>query len=690
MTQATNEQALQVALEHHGAGRLAEAEALYLQIVEQSPGHADALHLLGLVALQRGQVELAIDRIERALAINPPAAVYHCNLGEAYRKAGQPARAAASLQRAIELRPGLVQAHNNLGIALKDQGRPGDAVAAYERAIALQSDFAEAHNNLGIALVELGRLDEAIAASRRAIALRPGYAEAYNNLGAALWATGRNAEAIAAYRRAIEVFPGFADAHCNLGCALKDRGVLDEAVAALEQALALDPAYVEAHIGLGGARLARGEHYAAAESYRRALALRPDDVIAHSALLVCQQYCAGTSPAALARAHAEWDDRHGAPCRQATKPRDFDRNPNRPLRLGFVSPDFRSHPVGNLLIRALENLDPRSCVAVCYATAAARDRLTDRFIAAAHEWHVVLERNADAFAERIRGDRIDILFDLSGHTNGHQLPVFARRPAPVQITWIGYVGTTGLKTMDYLIADGYHVPPGAEPFYCEKILRMPDSYVCFDPPSEAPAVGPLPALARGHVTFGSFNNIAKVTPDVVALWARIVLAVPESRLVLVSPALGGENTRHRLGGAFAAAGVDQARVGLFGAMTRSDMLAAYNTIDVALDTFPYSGGVTTCEALWMGVPVVTCPGPTFAGRHSLSHLSNVGLTETIAANLDDYFDRAVALANDLPHLAMLRGELRGRMAGSPLCHGPRFAQHLGAQLCGVWRNWCRA
>ena len=269
-------------------------------------------------------------------------------------------------------------------------------------------------------------------------------------------------------------------------------------------------------------------------------------------------------------------------------------------------------------------------------------------------------------------DRIDILFDLSGHTSGHRLLVFARRPAPIQITWIGYVGTTGLAAIDYLIADRFHVPPGAETQYREKVLRMPDGYVCFDPPAEAPPVGPLPARGSGHVTFGSFNNVPKLSSEVIALWARIVGRVPDSRLLLISPALGSAAVRERITAGFVAAGGDRTRLEIRGSLGRPDLLAAYNQVDLALDPFPYSGGVTTCEALWMGVPVVTYPGETFAGRHALSHLSNVGLTETVAADPGDYVERAVRLAEDLPHLAALRSGLRDGMANSPLCNGERF------------------
>jgi predicted O-linked N-acetylglucosamine transferase (SPINDLY family) len=315
--------------------------------------------------------------------------------------------------------------------------------------------------------------------------------------------------------------------------------------------------------------------------------------------------------------------------------------------------------------------------------------MSNRLAARASRWHEVVGVSDDALAAQIRADRIDILFDLAGHTADHRLLVFTRRPAPIQITWMGYVGTTGVKEMDYLLADRFHVPPAAEVHYCEQILRMPHGYVCYDPPPIAPSVGPLPALGRGFVTFGSFNNAAKLTSEVLALWAEIVRRVPRSRLLLASPALGGATARERIGSAFEAAGGDRERLELRGGLAWPDLLAAYNTVDVALDPFPYSGGITTCEALWMGVPVVTCPGETFASRHSLSHLSNVGLTETVAGDRREYGDAAVRLAGDLPHLASIRAGLRDRMAASPLCDGDRFARDLLSILRDVWRQWCR-
>ena len=343
--------------------------------------------------------------------------------------------------------------------------------------------------------------------------------------------------------------------------------------------------------------------------------------------------------------------------------------PRRRLRLGFVSPDFCQHPVGFFLIRALENLDRREAEIVCYNDRAAKDRLTSRFQAAASLWRDVLGWNHERLAAQIRDDKIDILFDLAGHTAHNRMLTFVRKPAPIQITWIGYEGTTGLSAIDYLLADRYMVPEAAEAYYREKVLRLPDCYLCYDPPEDAPAVSALPALRSGRVTFASCNNLAKINAEVVAAWAEILRRVPRARLLLKYRGLEDEGLRARYLDLFAAQGIAADRLDIEGWSPLGELLARHDGIDVALDPFPFAGGVTTCNALWMGVPVVTWPGETFASRHALSYLSTVGLTETIAGSREEYVEIAVRLAADLPRLAAIRAGLRQQMAASPLCDG---------------------
>jgi len=297
---------------------------------------------------------------------------------------------------------------------------------------------------------------------------------------------------------------------------------------------------------------------------------------------------------------------------------------------------------------------------------------------------VVAGQSDSWLADKIHHDHIDVLFDLSGHTAGNRLLLFARKPAPIQITWIGYVGTTGLSAMDYLLADRHMVPPGTEAGYREGVLRMPHGYVCYDPP-EAPPVNPLPALEQGHVTFGCFNNLAKITPEVVAVWARILQRLPQSRLILKYKGWGDDTVRRRYRDRFVSAGARPEQLEMLPHSSHAELLATYQRVDLALDPFPFSGGLTTCEALWMGVPVITCPGATFASRHSVSHQANLGLMDPIAEDVDQYVERSVCLASDLPRLAALRAGLRPRMAASPLCDGRRFADDF-MQVLSALRN----
>jgi predicted O-linked N-acetylglucosamine transferase (SPINDLY family) len=689
MTTDSFDPMLQTAIGHHQAGRLAEAEGIYRQILDHAPDHAGALHGLGCLAIETGHAGAAIELIGRAIAIEPTAAAYHCDLGNALWSWGRIDDAIAAYRQAVELKPDFFQALSNLGSALTATGAFDEAIAACRRATELKPDWPQALNNLGHALTRKGALDEAITACRRAIELKPDFPQAHSNLGDALTRKGAFDQAIVACRQAIELAPDSVEAHNTLGVALMMICEFDDAIATYRRAIELKPDFFGALTNLAGAWLAQGDHRRADQAFRHALALRPEHIDAQSGLLLSLHYQDGVTLAGLGRAHAEWYERHASRQGRRWERSTFDRDPDRPLRLGFLSGDLRRHPVGYFLVRAVENLDNKLFTTFCYSNDLSYDDLSARIARATSAWYNVGGLSDDALAARIGTDQVDILFDLSGHTFGNRLLVFERRPAPIQISWIGYVGTTGMRSMDYLIADRFHVPPGVEAHYCETVLRMPDGYVCYDAPAEAPSIGPLPALERGQVTFGCFNSVSKLTPAVIALWARLIGSVPGSRLVLAAQGLNGSIAREWITAAFVSAGGDPHQLELRGAKRWHELLNAYNTIDVALDPFPYSGGLTTCEALWMGVPVVTCPGETFAGRHALSHLSNVGLTETIAADDREYIEVARRLAGDLPHLAELRAGLRERVARSPLCDGPRFGRHLMMLLREIWRERCR-
>jgi len=670
-------------------GKLDEAVVCYQRALQLNPDYALAHNNLGNAWKDRGRLDEAAACYQRALQLKPDFAEPHNNLGNVFKDQGKLDEAVASYRRALELKPDFVLAHNNLGIVFKDQVKLDEAVACYQRALQLQPDFAVAHNNLGNVFKDRAKLDEAAACYQCALQLKPDYAEAHNNLGNAWKDHGKLDEAVACYRRALQLKPDYAEAHNNLGNVFKDLGKLDEAVAYCQRALQLKPDYALAHNNLGNAWKDRGKLDEAVASYQRALQLKPDFAVAHSNLLVTIQYRVGVTLSELAAVHAEYDRLHAAPLRTTWPLHENDRDPHRRLRVGFVSPDFGRHPVGFFLIRVLENLDPSQCETVCYCDRKIEDELTPRFQAAATIWRNVSGLSDQELTAEILTDRIDILFDLTGHTAHNRLLVFARKPAPIQITWIGHEGTTGLEAIDYILADSSTIPYGQEVWYRERVLRIPHGYVCYDPPRTAPEAGPLPAAKNRYIRFGSFNNLAKITPRVIEVWAKVLDRVPDSRLVLKYQGLGNESVHRRYRGLFTAFGVDPSRVELTPPSAYAEYLSAYGEVDIALDPFPFGGGITTCDALWMGVPVVTCPGETFASRHALSHLTSAGLTETIASTLEEYVELAVSLAGDLPRLASLRAGLRERMAASPLCDGKRLDTNLMQVVRDAWQEWCR-
>lgn len=490
-------------------------------------------------------------------------------------------------------------------------------------------------------------------------------------------------------QQAIAIQPDLALAHNNLGSAYKMAGQIDQSLAAYRRALECDPANPLPLANLANESHQLGDHAAALALYERAVQSPHLSASAFSNYLAVLHCAPTTTLESLAKAHAVYEQRYASPLRSCWSPHTNSPDPDRPLRLGFVSPYFGIHPVGFFLVRVLENLNRRQFEVVCYHDRSKTDEMTTRLRACATEWREVGGLSDAHLAAQVRTDRIDILFELEGHNAGNRLLAIASKPAPIQITWLDYVGTTGLSAIDYILADPRQIPPEAERYYSEKVLHLPDDYICFDPPSSAPPVGPLPAQENGFVTFASFNILPKITEPIIDVWSRILREVPGSRLMLKNRGFEAHSKVTRLQRQFTERSIDPERILFRGWSPRDELLASYNTVDVALDTFPYNGGVTSCEAMWMGVPVITCPGEIFASRHGLAHLTAAGVTETIARNLDDYIHHAVSLATDLPRLVALRAALRDRVAASPLCDGDRFASHFSDLLRTVWHRWCR-
>ena len=636
-------------------GKLAAARAACEEILRAEPAQAEVLKLHWDLCHDLRDNVPAVDAIGRALAEGPSARLQFM-----------------------------------LGCTMEDLARPGDAIAAYRKALELDPSHAMAANNLGCVLEAAGDLEGAAQSYERALRADSRLANALYNRGNVARLRGNTAAAEADLRQAIALEPGRADWHSRLAGIQLLRWRLDEAVTGLRKALELDPLYAPAHFGLGNALVLLGRADEAEVSLRRALELEPEFLEAWGNLLLCLHYRKGDDGAALHAEHLAWARRHAAGLNLQAGFPGIDRSPGRRLNIGYLSPNLHRHSVASFFEPLLAAHDRSRVRVFCYSGVDFPDAVTERLRGMSDEWRDLRGVSGDAAARMIRDDRIDILVDLAGHTGGGRPLLFARKPAPVQISWLGYPNTTGLPEMDYRLTDAEADPPGeSDDWYSEKLIRLPQGFLCFLPDADSPDPGPLPALGKGYTTFGCFNNLAKLTPDQIALWSRLLAVVPDARLVLKAHALGAESARRGVQEQFARHGITGSRLTLYGPEeSPAGHLARYREIDVALDTYPYNGTTTTCEALWMGVPVVTLAGPTHVSRVGASILKQVGLGELVAASPDDLLARAKELAADLPRMRALRDGLRTRMRASPLLDGPGFARSIEAAYRTAWVGWC--
>ena len=562
--------------------------------------------------------------------------------------------------------------------------RRGDTAAGAElvrQAIAIAPRVSTYHGTLGMMLLDLKLAQEAAAAFRTSIRLKPDDAGIHAYLGAALAAAGDFDGAVKAAGATLRLCPGDPAALHMRGVALEKSGQYSQALIDLDAAILADPASYTAHLSRGALLLSMGQIPEALSAFKTAIPLVPDDFRARQCLILAMNYQPGATMRDIgdtARAmaprvvHAE----HSA--------FECDRSPHRRLRIGYVSGDFRNHPVGYFLHGVLAARDRAEAEITCYSNTPVEDSMTGRLRASVDRWRPIFDLSDDQAASVIQADGIDILIDLAGHTNSNRLSLFARRIAPVQAAWLGYFGTTGLPTIDVVIADRHVVPPGDEAAFGERIVYLPDSYLCFSPPTEAGPVAPLPAGLTGPITFGCFNNRAKLNPEVFAVWARVLAAVPNSRLLLKSAHYGDRAIRRDITQCFAASGIPSDRVLFEPASPITAMFDAYGRVDIALDPFPFAGGVTTAQALWMGVPVISLIGDTWPGRQGASLLGAAGFPEWAVGNTDDYVALAQRLAADRRSLMLCRQGLREAISASPLCDADRFARNLANAYRGMW------
>ena len=622
---------------------LGRAEDLIKASIEANSGNPIAHAYYGEILLALGRPKEAGDSYQTATDICPEEGTFWHGLGLAKFRAGSLGAGINALSCAIELMPDNPEAHNNLGNLQKEAGNLRDAVFSYTRALELKPDFGEAFGNLGVVFLGLGELLDAEKALSAAAQIRPMDPVILTNLGCAFAALGRMTEATQWHRKALKLDARNTAALNNLAVSLKDQGQINDAL----------------------------------KVYDRLIELAPEDYSARSNRLMCLNYREACDGVTIFRSHREWEKNLKKPIESFTP---VNKTSRRPLKVGIVSPDLWTHSVANFLIPLLQHYDREEFHITCYSDTQVPDETTEMLKRFSNSWREIRNLSDESVSKRIRSDNINILIDLAGHTGNNRLTVFAQRVAPIQITWLGYPTTTGLSQMDFRLTDVVADPPSStEVFHSEVLVHLQPCFLCYSPPKKIP----LLEVRHRPVTFGSFNNFAKLTEKSVHLWAQLMNKVPASRLVLKSRQFADPVIAKMISDLFEGRGVEQTRVELVGRVrSRQAHLEYYNEIDIALDTFPYNGTTTTCEALLMGVPVVSRAGGLHAGRVGASLLSAMGCMHWVASHENEFLDIAVSLVNDRPS----KDALRADFLGSKLCDGQGFAHSFQATLQKLWHQ----
>lgn len=585
--------------------------------------------------------------------------------------------------------PNFAPALHLLGVLERQRRNPQTALELVQRAIAAEPGVADYHNSLAVFLTDLGRIDEAIAAAHRAVQLRPDYAEGHQTLANALRQKGDAAGSMAGYEAALRVNPNLPEACNNLGIVYLRSGRVEDAVRLLNHAITLVPNWPQAWNNYANALFQDWKLNEALAACRHALNLRPNFDRALSNLAFFSSLDPTADEKAIVEIHRQWDKLHGEPLRNQIRPHSNNRSPDRRLRIGYISPDLREHSVAYFVEPLLASHDSAQVEVFCYSGAPQQDQTSVRLRSYGHHWQDVSKLSGEHVTDLIRRNQIDILVDLSGHTAGGRLPILARKPAPVQVSYLGYPNTTGLSAIDYRLTDVHCDPAGmTELYYSEQLARLSETLACYRPADAAPDVTELPAIKNEHITFGSFCVLPKLNDELIKTWSRILQQVEGSRLLVAAAGLNEPGIAQRVRDAFAKHGADPARLQLVGQMSLLDYLASHAHIDLILDSFPVNGHTITCHGLWMGVPSICLTGKTYRGRLATSVMTNLGLPQFIAANTDQYVAIAAKLSSDTANLAQLRSTMRDRMRSSVLMDAPRFARNVESAYRDMWRRWC--
>jgi predicted O-linked N-acetylglucosamine transferase (SPINDLY family) len=661
--QPSPDQLFSAAAAHYQSGQWLQASSLCRQILTEQPDYAPALHLMGLLARRSAQNDLSTSCFQSAAQaftkhtlLHPDSPQPWLGLAASLRELNHLADAIVAYQHAITLQPQLPRPvhrpHVELAHLLLQSGQTNQAIDHYRKAVHLAPTDLDAHNSLASALTAAEQFPQAEQAFQTALALDPRSAPVWNNLGNLYRLQAKMDHAIAAYHHATTSQPPLSAAFSNLGNLLKDQGKLQQAITSLRRAVELDPTSPAIHSNLAYAACFDPDH---------------------------------TAEQILTEA-AQWADKFETPLLQAHATHQNDRNPHRRLRIGYVSPDFRNHVVGRNVLPIFQHHDRAQFEIHLFSTLTVHDPQTADFIRAADHWHECAPLSDAQLADKIRTHQIDLLVDLSLHMANNRLLTFARKPAPLQITWAGYPGTTGLRSIDYRITDP-HLDPITESnaFYSEKSERLPHTFWCYRPMPNTPEVNPLPATSNKYITFGCLNNPTKLTDISLALWAKLLLSVPHSKLLLVT---APGSRRGEIAEMFQQTGIDAGRILFVPPSLPHEHLARYHQIDLSLDPLPYTGHTSTLDSLWMGVPVITLKGQTSLARGSVTALTNLNLPQLIASDESQYISIARDLATNLPRLTQLRSTLRPRMQSSPLCDELQYTRDLEAAYRKIWLQFC--
>lgn len=608
-----------------------------------------------------------------------------------YYQAGDLHQAKDFCEKILKIQPDNGDILYFLGIIYAQLGNNDLAIQYLKKSLQFNESNADAYFALGIAFEKTGNIGEAITFYQKTIEVKPNYIKAYENLGNIFKEKGLINEAIIIYEKAVNLHTDNPDVYNSLGNIFIKKWRIDDAIALYQQALQKNPADVSAYNNLGNAFQIKGDPENAEMYYRHAVKLDPDNAVPYQNLLFVMNYNPCHKAKTILAENLRFAKRFEEPILSSIYPYANERSQHRRLKIGYVSPDFKAHSVSCFIEPVIAVHNKEQFEIFCYSLVSEEDEVTERFQKYADHWRNITGISDEKAAEFIRDDGIDILIDLAGHTTNNRILLFVRKPAPIQVSWLGYLATTGLSSMDYKIVDNYSDPPAmTEQFYTEKLIRLPESFLCYLPVKDGPEVGELPALKKGYITFGSFNNFVKVSPDVISSWSRILQAIPNSRLIMRTYNFCDRTTRQHAMGMFMQRGIAAERITLLPWEPSPKHLESYNLVDIGLDTFPFNGGATTCEAIWMGVPVVTHAGSAYHSRVGVSLLSNIGLKELIGKTYEEYIEIAVNLAHNIERLKALRESLRDMMLRSPLTDAKRFTVNLEKSYRRMWEEWCKS